>query len=155
MTIRKFTIISEVVRVAAPGDLLFRTIGNFSTFPHLTIAGEVPLTFPRIVNNSVFPGLQITSGDDFNLLFPVLTNSSTFPSLTIQESPPDGELLLPTLTNSSTFPGLTIQESPPDGSLRFLTLTNISTLGALVVNEDEPDDDDGSIGGSPDGDSSI
>lgn len=152
-----YVVIPERPRVAAEGDILFRTFANRSRVPGFTISTDAEIDFPLITNVSVLNHWRITEGVEPDLDFPHIANSSTVPGFTISEAPADENLEFTLLVNDSVVIPFTISESPPDENLEFTLLVNSSTVPGFVVQEDtgESDDDDGSIGGAPIGGGSI
>ena len=137
MTIRQFTIIPQVVRTAAPGDILIRTmLYNVSQLfpPRVLVDQDVRL--PLLTNASFVGSPRVTVGADFDIVLPALTNSSSFVAPTVQESPADGFIRLPALTNSSSFVAPTVAVAPADELIRLPALTNSSSIVAPTVVRD-------------------
>lgn len=130
---RKFTIVKEFVRIAAEGDILFRTFANHSQVPGFTVVRDQEIDFELLTNNSVLLPFRLTTGDDFNIELPGLVNSSTLLAPEIQLAPADVNLFFPGLVNASTVTALEVQVAAADGFIYPPSIVNSSTLNPPTI----------------------
>jgi hypothetical protein len=115
-----FTIIPQLARTAAPGDLLLTTVVNrsqFSTAARLAVDGTLGAS--RVVSTSSFP---------------------THDRLVAGAA--DTDLAQTRVASTSTFPGAEMQEAPPDENLVLTRVASTTAVHTAVLAPEESDDDD-------------